>query len=322
LPKGQKQENPSLLDQTASLVAEVREFARSVGIESSEALGRTGARQPAHSVLWLWYQRFGTLALRAPIDIRTTMTFSAPKEQARLSQLYHRGGYSLYLRQGNQFGDSQAVITPDFAGDSLLRKVEVVLHEDLHDSKNFALLWEYEESLVNPLGLLAAVEFFKSKGDVDNIKRAQALLEERREVSRQMNALTERAVDLFRNPALDEARKSVFDLLPSYPTYYRYYKQDLRDLQEIYQSNAGDRTSYEMLPLEAKISHDFVYYRYFDRIVALAERVGNFKSLLEELKPLNRVLDADAARVHADREIFANQGAAIDKYLSELERRR
>jgi hypothetical protein len=260
--------------------------------------------------------------LRAPIDIRTTMMFSSPKEHARLSQLYHRSGYSLYLRQGNQFGDSQAVITPDFAGDSLLRKVEVVLHEDLHDSKNFALLWEYEESLVNPLGLLAAVEFFKSKGDVDNIKRAQALLEEKRQVSRQMNALTERAVDLFRNPALDEARKSVFDLLPSYPAYYRYYKYDLKDLEEIYQSNTGDRTSKELLPLEAKISHDFVYYRYFDRIVALAERLGSFKSLLEELKGLNRVLDADAARVHADREIFARQGEAIDKYLSELERRR
>jgi hypothetical protein len=315
-----EEENKTLPDQTVSLVTKVREFGKTIGIEPSEALGRASVAKPATSILWLWFQKFGTLALRAPIDIKTSVTFSAAKEQALLNRLYHTGGYSVYIRQGNQFGDARSVITPDFVDDSVLRKVEVVLHEDLHDNKNFALLWEHEESLVNALGLLAAVEFLKSKGDEANAKRAQALMQERRAVSREMIALTERVVQLFRNPVLDDARKTVFDLLPSYPAYYRDYERDVKGLQDIYRSNLGDRKIDRMLPLEAKISHDFAYYRYFDRVVALYERVGSLKTLIEELKQLNdRVKNLDVERPYGDSGIFAQYGDAIDQYLSELE---
>jgi len=41
-----------------------------------------------------------------------------------------------------------------------VRRVMVVLHEDLHGDANFALPWEIEEGLVTPLGYLAAAAFF------------------------------------------------------------------------------------------------------------------------------------------------------------------
>lgn len=44
-----------------------------------------------------------------------------------------------------------------------MRRVKVILHEDLHGDKNFALSWEVEESIVTPLGSLAAVEFLSGR---------------------------------------------------------------------------------------------------------------------------------------------------------------
>ncbi len=40
----------------------------------------------------------------------------------------------------------------------------------------------------------------------------------------------------------------------------------------------------EKMFLEAKISHDLMYYRHFDRIISLYEKVGDLKTLIAELK--------------------------------------
>jgi hypothetical protein len=308
-------------DQTVALVAEVKEFGRTISIEPSEALRKTSLAKTTNSILWLWFQKLGTLALQTPIDIRTSVTFLEPKGQVPLNQLYHFGKYSVYLRQADEFGDSISVITPDFVKESVLRKVELVLHEDLHDDKNFALIWEYEESLVNAIGLLATIDFFNAKGDENNAQQALQLLEERRRVSRDISALTLDAVNLFRLFNLENARKNVFDRLSSYPTYKRYYENDLNDLETI-MAHSSDKNFAKMLALEAKISHDFVYYRYFDRIVKLREKIGSLKTLVEELKQVNkRIGKFDVTAWYIESGPFQSYGDIVDKYLVELEKK-
>ncbi len=83
-------------------------------------------------MLWLWMQRAGTLALHRPIDIRTAIGFSAEKERLKVEQVYRVDGYSVYYRQGNEFADSRSVATIGFAAQPIVRRVMVVLHEDLH----------------------------------------------------------------------------------------------------------------------------------------------------------------------------------------------
>jgi hypothetical protein len=323
-------ENDSILAETVALVKEVKEFGKTLGIEPSEALRRTYKKKTPHSIVWLWYQRFGTLALRTPIDIRTQMEFSASKEQAPLNLLYQLPSYSVYFRQGDQFGAPDSVITPDFMKDSRSRKVEVVLHEDLHDDKNFALVWEYEESFVNSLGILAALEFFKFKGDEESAKQIQAYIQDKREVSRQLNDLTQKAVNLFREPPLDHARRKVLCLIfpdkdcssSDYAAYSRYYKNDLEALGDMNPRNLTDNKLDKTLVLEAKISHDFAYYRYFDRVVALYDKVGSFKKLFNEIKQVNKkVPDVKVPRGDINSEAFQKYWEVIDRYLRELDKK-
>ena len=47
----------------------------------------------------------------------------------------------------------------------IVRRVKVILHEDLHGDVNFALPWEIEEGIVTPLGSFAAVEYFRWKNE-------------------------------------------------------------------------------------------------------------------------------------------------------------
>src|SRR5918996_3970523 len=55
------------LGETARLVEEVKAFETILGIEPTDALSRTVQERPAFSMLWLWLQRVGTLAVRGPI---------------------------------------------------------------------------------------------------------------------------------------------------------------------------------------------------------------------------------------------------------------
>ena len=284
-----------LLRETAALLREVREFERTLGIESGGALAGTVRERPARSVLWLWLQRRGTLAVRAPIDIFLGLGFSAVKEDVPLSAPYDVHGYSLYFRRENQFGDSSSVITLDFAKQPLLRKIEVILHEDLHDDKNFALGWENEESLVTPLGMLAAVKFFEAKEDGGNAGKMEAAIREKRILARELNDFACHALDLFRTiQTLDKARDKVARLLSEegrFPAYYRFYRGDLKDQNPT-------------LALEAKISHDLAYYGNFERIVSLHERRRDLKALIGDLKKIPR----DAGRGELENYLDALQG--------------
>ena len=116
------------MQQTAGLIEDVKAFGKSLGIEPTEALSRTaGKMAPALSMLWLWMQRAGTLALRGPVDIRLAIGYSSENERIEIEQVYRVDGYSVYYRQGNEFADARSVATVGFADEPIVRRVKVIL---------------------------------------------------------------------------------------------------------------------------------------------------------------------------------------------------
>jgi hypothetical protein len=261
------------LQETVALVEEVKAFERTLGIEPTQTLSNSSRQQPALSMLWVWLQRAGTLALHRPIDLRMAIGFYADKERIPLERIYKVEGYSVYYRQGNEFADERAVTTVGFAAEDAVRRVKVILHEDLHGDRNFDLPWEVEEGVVTPLGSLAAVEFFRQKGDEEGVRRARVALEEDRALSRELAAVALRAEQIFAAQPVDEAKKKILSILSDYPFYQRQFQRQ----------TAGQNAA---TAVEAKLSHDLVYYRYFDAIAELAEQSGDLKGLIEQLKGL------------------------------------
>jgi hypothetical protein len=261
------------LRQTANLIGEVKAFGKSIAIEPTAALSRTVREGPALSMLWLWMQREGTLALNGPMDIRTAIGYWAESERVKVERIYRVDGYSVYYRQGDEFADSRSVATPGFAEERLARLVKVVLHEDLHGDNNFALPWEIEEAIVTPLGSLAAAEYFRQKADERNLRSALASLADERQASKELNALVARAQLTFAQEKIDGAKEKILAILGEYPAYQKQFERQVR----------GQHTP---TVLEAKLSHDLAYYRYFDSIVTLAESAPSLKMIIEDLKSI------------------------------------
>jgi hypothetical protein len=271
------------LRQTASLIEEVKAFGKALGIEPTAALTRTVREGPALSMLWLWMQREGTLALNGPMDIRTAIGYWAESERVKVERIYRVDGYSVYYRQGDEFADSRSVATPGFAEERLARLVKVVLHEDLHGDNNFALPWEIEEALVTPLGSLAAAEYFRQKGDERNLRSALTSLADERQAAKELNALVARAQIILAQEKIDVAKEKVLALLGEYPAYQKQFERQVRG-------------QHAPTVLEAKLSHDLAYYRYFDSIVTLAELAPGLKALIADL----RSIPAEATHAIAD----------------------
>lgn len=268
----------------ADLIAEVKSFGRALGIESTEALSRTSREGPALSMLWLWMQREGTLARRTPIDIHMAIGLGAERERLKVEQVYRVEGYSVYYRQGNEFADGRSLATAGFAEEPLVRRVTVILHEDLHGDSNFALPWEIEEAIVTPLGALAAAEYFRWKKDEKARQGALAQVAEGRRIGRELNDLIERAEKIFAAEAPHLAKGRVLSLLEEFPEYRRLFDIQL----------AGQHAP---TALEAKLSHDLAYYRYFDAVAALAELAPSLRALIVDLK----ALPPDATHAAAER---------------------
>jgi hypothetical protein len=263
------------LRETASLVEEVKVFGKTLGIEPTPALSRTTQDGPALSMLWLWMQHSGTLAVHGPVDVRMAIGFDLESERLKIEQVYRVDGYSVYYRQGNEFSDSRAVATVGFADEPIVRRVKVILHEDLHGDANFALPWEIEEGIVTPLGSLAAIEYFHYKSDEKNWKNAIASVSEERKVARELSVVVDEAEKIFAAENAEAAKQKILAVLPSFPAYYRQFERQIRG-------------QHAPTVLEAKLSHDLVYYRYFDRIATLAEIAPNLKTLINDLKELPR----------------------------------
>lgn len=282
------------VEETLSLAKEVKEFEKSLEIEPSESLVRSAREKPPHSMFWLWLQRRGTIAVTAPVDVIVGLGFSAAKEQLPETTLYDVRGYSVYFRRENQFGDAASVITEDFARDSVLRRVEVILHEDLHDDRNFALAWENEESIVTPVSVLAAAEFFARKGDTAKTGMIWAAIGEKRSLSKEINRLAREALDIFQTvQPIEKAKDQIVKAISEsgrYAAYRRYFERGLKDQNRVF-------------ALEAKLSHDLAYYGHFDRIVSLYELKRDLRALIGELKKIPR----DATR------------EALENYLTGLQ---
>ena len=268
------------LRQTAGLIEEVKAFGQTLGIVPTEALRRTAQAGPTLSMLWLWMQRDGTIALNTPLDIRLAIGLNSEKEAPKLEQVYRVNGYSVYYRQGNEFADPRSVATVGFAEEPIVRRVKVILHEDLHGDVNFALPWEIEEAVVTPLGSLAAIEYFRQAGDEKNLASAVSTMAEERNLARELMALVGQAEKVFAAEKVADGKQKVLDALVNYPTYRRQFERQTRN-------------QHAPTVVEAKLSHDLAYYRYFDRIAALAERAPSLRTLIEDLKKLPR--DATSA---------------------------
>ena len=275
----------SRLEATAALVQEVKAFGQSLGIEPTQSLRYSSGAQAPLSMLWLWLQRLGTLALREPVDVRMAIGFHAHKEQVPLERIYRVEGYSVYYRQGNEFADDRSAATAGFAEEGIVRQVKVILHEDLHGEQNFSLPWEIEESIVTPLASLAAVEFFRHKGDQRNLQTSLAMLAEERELSRELNELANEAERLFKAEAPDSAKAKILERLAAYPAYRRQFNRQI----------AGQNSA---TALEAKLSHDLAYFRYFDAIAALAERMPHLQALIAELQKIGRDATLEGLEKH------------------------
>jgi hypothetical protein len=273
-------EDRARLRDTASLIVDVKAFGKTLGIVPTEALRRTAQEGPTLSMLWLWMQRNGTIAVREPMDIRLAIGFNAEKEKPKLEQVYRVDGYSVYYRQGNEFADPRSVATVGFAEEPLVRRVKVILHEDLHGDVNFALPWEVEEAIVTPLGSLAAIEYFRQNGDEKNLANAMSTVAEERKVSRALLGAVAEAEKIFALERGADAKQKVLDALAKYPDYQRQFEHQTKD-------------QHAATALEAKLSHDLAYYRYFDAIAALAETAPDLRSLIADLKKLP--VDATAA---------------------------
>ena len=276
------QNETELLRQASATIQEIKAFERDLGIEPTQALARTSEQKAPSSMLWLWLQRAGTLALRAPIDIRLALGFARIKEEVPLEQVYKAEGYSVYYRQGNEFADAGSVTTKSFAREGAARRVAVVIHEDLHGDANFDLPWEIEESLITPLGSIAAVEFFKRRSDSVNLETAQARLDEEKQLSRELGNLVAAAETIFSSEPVEIGKQKIIAMIPSYPVYHRHFQRQTRG-------------QHPETVIEAKLSHDLAYYRYFDRIVALYERTGDLKALIGDLRRAPKEAEAVAA---------------------------
>jgi hypothetical protein len=273
LPRPGDLPNDARLRETASLIEDVKSFGKTVGIEPTGALSRTSAGERALSMLWLWLQKAGTLAVTTPMDIRMAVGFVAAKERLPLEQVYRVEGYSVYYRQGNEYADSRSAATPAFAAQGMVRRVTVILHEDLHGDANFDLPWDIEEGVVTPLGSLAAVEYFRYKDDVDNLQRAQSALSQGKQIARELRELALEAEGIFRTFPLEEAKLKILGALSRYPSYRSMFERQI----------AGQHPP---TVLEAKLSHDLAYFRFFDAVAVLAESRLPLKAMIAELKTL------------------------------------
>jgi hypothetical protein len=190
--------------------------------------------------------------------------------------VYRVDRYSVYYRQGNEFADARSVATAEFAEEPIVRRVKVVLHEDLHGDVNFELPWEIEEAIVTPLGSLAAAEYFRWKGDDNNLGNAMTSIAEERQVSRELKALVARAEKIFAlEKDVEFAKEKILALLPEYPVYQKRFEHQVHG-------------QHAPTALEAKLSHDLAYYRYFDLIAEMAQAAPSLRVLIEDLKGLPR----------------------------------
>lgn len=271
----QQKTDAELLEETIKLSKEVKEFGKTIGIEPTEALSKGEKERKPSSMLWIWVIKKGIIKDEPEITIQAE--FSTDKENVRLYKVFSwNSDYSAFWRVENEFaGAVSAAITPSFLKNYVTRQVMVTIHEDLHG--NFELDEKAEEAMVTPLGYLVAMEFFKSKQDTENFHKAKNAIAGIQEMCQQLNTIAKKAKIIFETVPLNEARKEVLKLISANQSYFGWYSY-----------NAYGATSEDAM--EAKLSHDIMYWEFFDKVIRLYELAPDLKTLIIDLKlsPGNR----------------------------------
>ena len=115
--------------------------------------------------------------------------------------------------------------------------------------------------------------FFQQRNDPSASKNAIAYLKEERQLSRELNSLVAEALPVLQSLPSEAAKEKILQQISHYPNYQRQFERQIRG-------------QHPPTVLEAKLSHDLTYYRYFDRIAVLAEQAPDLKTLIHDLKRL------------------------------------
>lgn len=268
----QEKTDDELLAETVALSKEVKEFEKTLGIESTEALTKSTKNQKAIFYFGINIQQKGRINLKT--FSRLHIFFETEKMPPHQYSLWSRL-YSVYIRSVGQFSSGESVINIDFAKNTLPSKVATILHEDLHGNiwSTEAHLANTQETLVTPLGFLVALEFFKNKQDAENTQEIFRQINYFRTISRELNSLE---IDLEKLSG--EKIQFIFcleiykgEILKKYPAYAERLSRAVAERDEC----AAE---------EAAVSEDLMYWKYFDKIIALYEKSKNIKLLIEDMK--------------------------------------
>lgn len=266
-----------LLEETVRLSREVKEFEKTLGLKPTETLSRSVAdtnAKPA-SITYVWIQKYGTLATRRPFDLAIGFAFGNVKEKIPLNQFFLESGeqYSFYIRSENSFSEG-AVITLDLAAETLRRRVEVLCHEDIHNNLPGVPHFD-NEAVTTALGFLVALAYFDHKQDGANSIRLLAAINRCRKLSCELKDLVN-AIEtkIFPGPGtLDGKRRIAVKMIYATTTYGGMYAEQ-----------SGGQLNKDIL--EAKLSHDYMYWKYFDDIAGIYEKMRDLPKLIKELNAM------------------------------------
>ncbi|MDO8522920.1 MAG: hypothetical protein Q7S12_01365 [bacterium] len=278
-----------LLQETVELSKKVKEFGRTLGIKPSSGLTKSSLEKAITSSIDIYVQEKNKIGKPPYFSIY----FSVACENIPLRPFNnYLAGHAVYLRCNSQFASEDATIALEFARASMARKVEVILHEDLHINTKQLYDSTYIESLVTPLGRLVALKFFESIGDLDSQNKVIRYISTYRSISKEIVNLVSELRALYSQSSSGDTSNftKALEILDRYPAYRKLMSRELSD-------------QYFDAAFEAKISHDLMYYKDFDRIVTLYEKIGDLKTLIEEIKKA------------------PGSQEAIEKYLDELDQK-
>ena len=262
-----------LLAQTLTFSKKVKEYGQTIGIDPSGVLSKTTDEIPPKSKIIIYLQKRGTLAINKNIDESLSINISKPESEVPIGDSYlYTEYFSAFLRQVNESATEDMPITIDFARASALRQAEVVLHEDLH--MNTMHTWESDnvESIVTPLAYLATLNFFKTNNDEANEKSAAIMINYFRKISLELNDFANSAENIYKSGIhYWVAQENIIQLLDSKTNYSIRFRQSL-----------GGQNIYDVL--EALVSMDLIYLRYFDKIVSLYEKINNIAIFITDMK--------------------------------------
>lgn len=291
----QEKTDDELLAETVELSKQVKGFGRILGIEPTEALSKSAKESKSFSLLVIHIQKRGTIGLE---DFEQfVLGFELDKNEMPISQYYLRSqNYSVFIRQVTEFagGNNVAVITVGFAEESLIRKAMAILHEDLHENIHADYTSrenKVAETLVTPLGFLAALKFFEYTDDKPSAAETIRLIDYYRQLSIELNLLEKDIKNLPQYGLGSDICQEIHDaLINKYPIY----KSHLLNVLRPYESCIAE---------EAVVTSDLMYWKYFDKVIGFYEKTRDVKTLIEDFKS-----------APSDKE-------SLEKYLDELDQK-